>query len=1011
MNFGVDKLFDEIHPWKIIEAEFNPRKTEEAEACLSLANEYMGSRGSFEEGYAGPTLEGCYIGGIYVRQPIVYEARRKAFPQESNFMVHTTNWFRTLVEVDGEWFSMRQSDVSEYRRFLDMKKGCLQRELVFTTSFGKQTRLCWERLVSHADRHTAAARLTVTAVNHSSPITVWMELDGQKENTHFGNTRRHMTEVEAISKKGEISLLKKISTTGQYFRHQMKTEIPPGAQVSFYQEDCRVGQKVELIAEKGATYSFSRTVSVFSSRDAGLPFGLIQKGQTEEDLDSEAEQEIIRFLKDNGTAHSVSMPGYDKVCAAHIEAVENIWKTLDIEIEGDDLSQQGIRFCMFQLFNTYRGFDGYLNVGAKGLTGERYFGRYFWDTEAYCLPYYLMTNPEAARHLLLCRYNTLDAARSRARSFNYDGAWYAWQTIDGTEDLSLHEYAFGETHINGIVPYALYFYTKTTGSAELLYKEGIEILIEMSRFWVSRASYSPYRKGYGILKIMGPDEYQQFVSNNFYTNFMAKQALEYTLQVIDEMRKAAPKVLAEVFGRLHVKQDAELAKWKTVADQMILNENEQLGIFVQDDEILSSEEIHREELDKERDIPVERKWTIEKYQKAQLIKQPDVLMALFLFRDRFSLQQKKDNFRFYEQRTIHGSSLSPSIHSILANEIGRYSMAYQYYLYAARLDLEDYNNNTFEGLHITSLAGTWLNIVFGFGGLCVADDHIQLAPNIPQAWKSLKFKCTYRGELMQVTANHDQVEAVVLKGDQGIPVSFYGQQTVVGREPSVFSVPDELKNRSQMEAVIFDLDGVLTDTAKYHYLAWKQLADREGIYFDEQINERLKGVSRRRSLEVILERADREYSDSEVESMMTEKNEVYKQLLNELTPDDVLPGIKEFVEEIRRSGIKTGVCSASRNTDFILQKLGVADWFNSVVTGADVENSKPHPEGFSLAAERLGVVPENCLVIEDAFAGIEAGSAAGMKTIGIGWKIDLYNADYVLKSTRYLTKERGEMLF
>ena len=894
MNFGTDRLFD-VHPWQIIESAFNPEKAREAEACLALSNEYMGCRGSFEEGSPGLTLEGCYMGGIYVRQPIVYEVRRKAFPQESNFMVHTTNWFRTRVEIDGETFSMDESSFSDYRRVLDMQHGLLIRELVFTTVSGKKTKLHWERFLSHADRHLAAASLSVTALNHCAPVAVYMELDGERENTHFGNARQHMVETEASSTADEMSLLKKIVTTGQYFRHQMETEIPAEAAVSFYKKDCRVGQKVELTLTEGQTVSFSRTVSVFSSRDAGFPFGLIQKGQTANDLDLGKEKQILDFLCEEGRAHAANRPVYEQARAEHIEAVSNVWKTLDIEIEGDDLSQQGIRFCMFQLFSTYRGFDSNLNIGAKGLTGEVYFGRYFWDTEAYCLPYYLLTNPEAARHLLLCRYNTLDAARERARSFDYDGAWYAWQTIDGTEDLSLNEYAFGEVHIDGIVPYALSFYTKTTGSTELLYKEGIEILIEMSRFWASRVSYSPRRKGYGILKVMGPDEYQQFVNNNFYTNFMAKHALDYTLQVIDEMGRNAPEALADVFSRLGVKQDIELKKWKAVADGMILNRDEELGIFVQDDELLSNEEIHREELDKQRDIPVEKKWTIEKYQKAQLIKQPDVLMGLFLFRDHFSIQDKKDNFRFYEQRTIHGSSLSPSVHSILANEIGRYSMAYQYYLYAARLDLEDYNNNTFEGLHITSLAGTWLNIVFGFGGLCVADDSIRLSPNIPQAWKSLKFKVTYRGELMQVTATHDTVEAVVLEGERGIPISLYGEKSVVGNDRKTVSVPAELQARPQLQAVLF--------------------AQKESV--DE-----------------------------------------------------------DLIHEFQAAGIQAA-------------------------TGAD----------FEPMAAQLDVVPQNCLVVADSFDVISAAVAEGMKTIGIGWKIDLYNADYVLKKTEYLSLEIAEMLF
>ena len=386
----------------------------------------------------------------------------------------------------------------------------------------------------------------------------------------------------------------------------------------------------------------------------------------------------------------------------------------------------------------------------------------------------------------------------------------------------------------------------------------------------------------------------------------------------------------------------------------------------------------------------------------------------FNFRDKFTDQQVANNYRFYEQRTIHGSSLSPSIHSIFANQVERYHQAYEYYQYASRLDLDDYNNNTGEGLHISSMSGTWMNIVFGFGGMQMSGNKLVLAPKLPTAWNSLSFKFVYHDNVIMVKAMHDKVELVLDSTAQtGVPAVVYGQALTITEKPITVDVPESIRveNRNQLKAVILDLDGVICKTDNYHYLSWKAIADKEGIEFDEVINMRLRGVSRMDSVKILVEKADREYSQDQLSELAHAKNEIYVKLLDNLTPGYILDGIEDFVKALKEADIKIAVYSVSKNTDKILKKLDIREWFYAIITGNDITRSKPDPQGFVMAAERLGIESRNCLVVEDAFAGVEAAATAGMKTIGIGYKLDLYNADYVMRTPAHLNVARAKMLF
>ena len=943
MNFGIERIF-ETDPWNIIEKEFRPEKNKIAESVFSLANEYMGIRGMFEEGFDGDTLEGSYISGIFHKERYEYVWKRKGFPLHGNYMSNTTNWIKADIYIGKQRFSMAESEFAAYQRRLDLKTGMLSRDLVFRTKAGQETRICWQRFLSYADKHMGAVRLKIAPLNHCERITVVFSLDASKGNQLFGH---HSGPPQVLDKRWDDDnnyLLVKISSTGQFYMHRMAVDTHglENEEVKLPEDERQIARSISFIPRQEHEYCIDKIVSVWTSRDAGYPYGVIPKDSDSREIEPETEEAIINFLLDKSRENigSYMVDGYDRLREKHEEILASAWAAVDIEISGDPLSQQGIRYCIFQLMNTYRGYDGFANIGAKGLTGEHYMGRYFWDTESYCMPCYLFLNPAAARNLIEYRYNTLDNAREIARAFDYKGAMYPWQTIDGTEDCIYWEYAYFEIHINAIIPYAIQLYTHITGDKEFLFTKGIEVLIETARFWADRASWIPQRNGYGILRVTGPDEYQQLINNNYYTNYMAKEALEYAINAIALMQKEAPGQLEKIIDKTAF-DNYEITKWKDVSDKMMLPYDDEYGVFVQDDMFLSLEPKSREELDRERDIPAEEKWTIDKFLKYDLIKQPDVLLTMFLFGNRFSAEQKKRNFKFYEQRTVHGSSLSPSIHSILASEVGRFNMAYEYYLWASRLDLDNYNTNADQGLHISAMSGTWLNVVHGFGGMEINGEPLAFNPVIPDEWDSYSFRINYRNSVIRVSVDKRSASFEIVSGDS-VTALVYGNELLIGSQKRSVPLPLSFVNRPRLKGVLFVFEDVIVD-------------EEQGA--------------------------------------------------------QAAPGIADLLGELSTGGIESAAVSTRIDCEDALQRLGLRSHFSAIIDGGGVPESEACHERFLIAAEKLGVGAECCVAIGSRAAELEAAAAAGIKCIGIGEKLLLHNADYVLKSTGYLTLERLQMLF
>jgi maltose phosphorylase len=471
--------------------------------------------------------------------------------------------------------------------------------------------------------------------------------------------------------------------------------------------------------------------------------------------------------------------GYTQLLENQIQAWAIIWEMSDITIDGDVKAQQGIRFNIFQLNQTYLGKDSRLNIGPKGFTGEKYGGSTYWDTEAYCIPFYMATkDQQVARNLLTYRYNQLDKAIENAGKlgFKNGAALYPMVTMNGEECHNEWEITFEEIHRNGAIAFAIYNYHRFTGDYSYIPEKGLEVLIGIARFWHQRATYSTNRNQYVILGVTGPNEYENNVNNNFYTNYLAKWCIDYAVEQINKVEKEYASDYARIMSKVNL-DNAEITHWKAVADNMYFPYSEEHGVYLQQDGFLDKELVKVHDLDKSQ-RPINQKWSWDRILRSPYIKQADTLQGFYFFEDHFTKEQLEKHFDFYEPFTVHESSLSPCVHSIQAATLGRMEQAYTFYLRTSRLDLDDYNKEVEEGCHITSMAGTWMSIVEGFGGMRVKNDTLHFEPRIPKEWNGYSFKINFRHQILKISV-HQNETTFSLEGDKEITVVVNGKEVLV----------------------------------------------------------------------------------------------------------------------------------------------------------------------------------------------------------------------------------------
>lgn len=731
----------EIDPWNIIEEGFNREANEIAEGIFSIGNGYMGQRANFEENYSGKSLQGSYMAGIYYPDKTRVGWWKNGYPEYFAKVLNSTNWIGMEIKIDSDILDIAKCKVTDFKRILNMKEGYLYRS--FTAKFhnGKEVKVESKRFVSVVDKEIGAISYTIIPVNFSGIISISPYLDGNIENRDSNYDEKFWNEVSKKAISGEASLTIKTKKLDFYLCSSMKYNIfKDNVKLKYEAETVEkekfVGNIVTLKAEENEKITIVKYVSIVTSRDFKV-----------EELTVVGKELLEKAYN----------KGFDKLINEQAAVWEEKWKKSDIIIKGDTAAQQAIRFNIFQLNQTYTGEDDRLNIGPKGFTGEKYGGSTYWDTEAYCIPFYLATaDKKIARNLLIYRYKQLDKAKENARKLGYKkGALYPMVTMNGEECHNEWEITFEEIHRNGAIAYAIYNYVNYTGDKAYLGEYGLDVLIEISRFWEERVNFSEAKNKYVMLGVTGPNEYENNVNNNWYTNRIACWTMEYTIEVIYYLKNNEPDKYRKLATKLGIQQE-EIEKWQDIIKNMYYPVEEKLGIFLQQEGYMDKEQILVKDLDKEN-LPLNQKWSWDRILRSCFIKQADVLQGLYFLQHKYDLATIERNFDFYEPRTVHESSLSPCIHAILASKFGKKDKAYELYLRTARLDLDNYNNDTEDGCHITSMAGTWLSIVEGFGGVKVINGKLTVNPFIPQQWKAFSFKITFRDSLLNINITNENI--------------------------------------------------------------------------------------------------------------------------------------------------------------------------------------------------------------------------------------------------------------
>lgn len=760
-----------VEVWDITETEFKKENNYRNETTFALSNGYIGTRGTLEEAYAfdiDTGLEGNFVNGFYESEKIRYGEANFGSPLWSQSLLNLPNLKETHVILDGEEFTMEQGKVEEYARILHMKEAILERKLLWTSPNGKQTKIHIRRLVSFARKNIMAIEYEVTPVNYSGEIEFVSKLQADVENHtrktnpivdygpfgrkldpdelqadgdilyYEGTTQNsHLSVACGSSHKVLVGGIEQKNLAWKSFKEELQAEVAAGVHAD---------QGETVVLEKMICY----TTSLDLGKEERKPFVLSELQR--------AQAEGIQFLEERQR-----------------EYMAKFWEAADVEIKGNEALQQGLHFNLFHIIQS-AGRDGKTGMGAKGLSGEGYEGHYFWDTEMYVLPVLVYTEPEVAKRLLDYRFCTLDQARERARMLGHEkGALYPWRTINGEEASTYYPLGTAQYHINADISYALSLYLQVTGDVEYLKEKGAEILIETARVWADVGSFAECKGGkYCICDVTGPDEYNVLVDNNFYTNLMARENLRDAVGAVDYLKEHVPEVLEHLKEKLDFSEE-ETVLWKEIIEKMYFPYDEKRQVYPMDDGFMM-----RKPWDESKIPPEKRAWLYENYHplfimRHRMSKQADAILGMYLHSDLFTKEEVRRNYDFYQEVTLHHSSLSTCIFGIVACEIGYLEEAYQYFSQSARMDLDDYHNNFYAGIHAANMAGTWQAIANGFAGLRCQKGRLKLNPVIPKEWEEYRFRLKYKGSLLEVNVTKKEAKVTLVEGPE-VSLLFRGKE-------------------------------------------------------------------------------------------------------------------------------------------------------------------------------------------------------------------------------------------
>ena len=920
---------------KLTEHDYNMAQEAYYGTIFAQSNGYMGVRASFEEN-GSMCVQGAFVRGVIDEIPFNQNAKidseymRKFYINEdaakdAEFQEGVINFADILfvrIEVDGETFYPWEGRILKWNRTLDIDNNVLIRKVTWENSKGDVTEFTFERFASFANDHVFCQRVHVKPVNHNKKITV---LSGVDLRTKSGGFK--MCAADKIDFEGNTIKIA-LSTKGKYHH-----KINIGVKNSLIDgENLNDGKFAYQRFEKTGEFTAEKLIHISTSRDT--------------DFD---ENYFGTDISEN----------FDELFSKHKAVWKDYFAKMDIKISGDDEMDRSLRFCTYHTAISIDRNDCVHSLAAKNLTGEGYNDYVWWDCEVYQAPVFICSGSADVRNILKYRYDRLDAAKEIAKQEGRIGARFPFiSSVTGEEKVWKHvRHPFMQIHVVADVAWDIINYFNATGDREYMENYGMETLTKIADYWASRAEFKNGR--YEICGVTGCDEHHPYVDNDAYTNYLVKYVLDETIRLCGDFGRDISQKWVEVSKKLYQPMDKG-------------------GMIPQFDGYFNLSRTL--ECEGGNNSGFQMKSAGGQYHKSQVIKQPDV-MVLFSYLDfEFPKEVYAKNWDYYENMCESSSSLTYPVHAICSFDNDRLYSGYKYLKEAANIDLADLHGGAEDGIHAGCSAGAWYAVMRGIAGVRIGKKGLSVNPKMLSWWKNVKLSFCYHGIRVYMELEN---EKFTLKAEENVPANVMGKDILLkkGKKQTFSLIKKEIE---KYDAVIFDLDGVLVTTDDCHYKAWKKLADEEGIYFDRKINERLRGVSRAESLEIVLEKAEKTYSQAEKTEMAARKNGYYVELVNKLDKSAIIKGTENFVKAVKKAGLKTAVGSSSKNSKLILEKTGITKLFDVIVDGNDIKKSKPDPEVFLKAAERLGIMPERCLVCEDADAGVEAGVRAGMDVLAVG---------------------------
>ncbi len=970
--------------------DFGAKSIAKNETLFTVANGYFGLRGDYEE-QMGCYHKGTYINGFYDSEPITYGETAYAYAKNHETILNLPDPKYIEMEIEGELFNVSKGKFDSAFN-LSFETGILTRTVTKEFASGVKIQLTTKRLVSFD-------QITCAAISYNVKV---LELPSSTKSVNICIASGINTNSQNISAKEDPRVGAKFSSSPLKILGTNCTEENGFKQISFESETRNSGLLLcgtvlqNLAVFKGIVISHNFE-KIENAPVSNWYLSLEENGELNLEkyfsYDTSDKKATVKILAKQSLANVTKFAknGFNEICKKQSEYLESFWKTARINIEGNKEYEQAIHFNLFHLLQS-AGKNGNSSIAAKGLTGEGYEGHFFWDTEAYVCPVFTYLKPEITNALLSFRQNKIDLAKQRAGEMALKGALFPWRTISGNETSAYFPAGTAQYHINADVTFAIQKYLNAIGGINqlpkdsLLTKSGIkEIAVETARMWLSLGSFIQEKGGaFCINEVTGPDEYSACVNNNSYTNLMARENLEFSVRIAEELKLTDKKEITE----------EELTLWKTAAEKMYIPFDKKTGIYLQDDAFLDRAEWDFENTPKES-YPLLLHYHPLVIYRHKVLKQPDLVLAQFFLSGRFTRSEIIRNYNYYERLTTGDSSLSHCIQSIVSCQIPNIEKAVNYFSKTADMDIADVHGNTRDGIHIACMAGSWLALVYGFSGFRDYGKKWSFDPKLPEGWKKISYRMQIENCLVKIEYDDNKASYTLEE------TSIYGKKLTLTHRNEQFTL-EKGQTKSfdlsyRLKAVLFDLDGVITDTAKFHYKAWKTISVQHGLTCTEEMNKQMTGRSRMDSLEYILKQNNATLSEEEKIAFAKEKNDLYCSFLEELTPADILPGISELLEELKAKGIKCILASASKNAPFILKKLDIEQYFAGIVNPDSLQKGKPESDIYIHAADLAGEWYTNCIGIEDAQSGINAIKGAGIKAIGIGTL--LQNANLLLDTT------------